>query len=586
MKRFYAAGIAAAFGACASFALLAQAPQQKDALLQAMRDELERSKKLRFDGLEAPYFIEYVMDESVNFDVTASLGGVITRRTDRPRLPSVHVRVGDYKQDNTNYVGGGFGGSRYDLERFPLENSYPLLRRYFWLETDSAYKAAVEALARKRAALRNLQTEPIDDFAHAEPGHHVRDFFTPPLDEDAWTNRVRSLSAIFARYPDVHSSSVELEASSGGATIVNTEGSEIREPENVIFLRARALAQAPDGMQVRDAVTFHSLDPMRMPGDAELTRGITALAESVSALAHAPKGEDYSGPVIFEGVAAAQIMAEILGRNLVLGRRPITEGRGGGAFSPSEFEGRVGARVLPDSFDVVDDPTQKEWRGRPLFGSYEVDREGVVPKPLRLVEKGILKGYLMTRQPVRGFEGSNGRARLPGGFGANTATLSNLFVSSSDVVPFAELKKKLIELCRARGKAYGIIVRKMDFPSTGSFEELRRIFSAAQGGRPVSSPVLVYRIYADGREELVRGVRFRGLQARSLRDIVAAGADSNVFEYMENGAPFALIGGGAFATEVCVVAPSILVDDLELHPVEEEQPKLPVVPPPELTRSE
>jgi TldD protein len=74
----------------------------------------------------------------------------------------------------------------------------------------------------------------------------------------------------------------------------------------------------------------------------------------------------------------------------------------------------MGARILPDTFDVVDDPTQKEWRGKALFGSYDVDREGVIPKPLHLVEKGALKGFLLTRQPVRGFEGSNGRARLPG----------------------------------------------------------------------------------------------------------------------------------------------------------------------------
>ena len=33
-----------------------------------------------------------------------------------------------------------------------------------------------------------------------------------------------------------------------------------------------------------------------------------------------------------------------------------------------------------------------------------------------------------------------------------------------------------------------------------------------------------------------------------------------------------------------VVAPSILIDDLELHPVEEELPKLPVVPAPDMTR--
>ena len=104
------------------------------------------------------------------------------------------------------------------------------------------------------------------------------------------------------------------------------------------------------------------------------------------------------------------------------------------------------------------------------------------------------------------------------------------------------------------------------------------------GGRPVSMPILVYKIFGDGREELVRGVRFRGLNARSLKDILASGDDAAAFEFMENGAPFALIGGAGFTAESCVVAPSILIDDLELHPVEEELPKLPVVSAPEITR--
>ncbi len=574
-------GIAAALAVAAA---LAQAPAP-DPLLQAMQDELVRAKKMTLNNLESPYYIEYIVDESENMAVSASLGGIVSQRHDRLREPDVHVRVGDYKFDNTNYVGSGFNfGSRYDLGRFPLENSYPVLRRYFWLRSDSAYKSAVEALSRKRAILRNIQNEQINDFAHAEPVRHIREIPRLAIDEDLWTRKVRTLSAIFTQFPDVKNSSVELESSAGGITMVNTEGTVVREPETVTYLRARALAQAADGMALRDAVTFHSLDPLRMPGDAEMTRGVTALAENVVALAHAPKGEDYNGPVLFEGTAGPQIMAEVLGENLSLPRRPVSDGgRGGGGFLPSELEGRLGARVLPETFDVVDDPTQTQWRGRPLFGSYGIDREGVVPKPLRLVEKGVLKGYLLTRQPVRGFEGSNGRARLPGNFGASIATVSNLFVSSSETVPLAELKKKLIELCQARGKPYGLIVRKMDFPSSASLEEARRMFVGAQS-RPVSMPILVYKVFSDGREELVRGLRFRGLTARSLKDILAAGNDNTVFEFMDNAAPFDLIGASGFATEACVIAPSILVDDLELHPVEEEQPKLPIVSAPEYTR--
>ena len=114
--------------------------------------------------------------------------------------------------------------------------------------------------------------------------------------------------------------------------MVNTEGTEVREPEERQLLRARAIAQAPDGMTLRDAVTFHALDAAHLPGDAEMTRGITTLAENVVALAKAPKGEDYSGPVLFEGMAGAQIFAEVLGSNLALTRRPVGDGgRGGGA---------------------------------------------------------------------------------------------------------------------------------------------------------------------------------------------------------------------------------------------------------------
>jgi TldD protein len=565
--------------------LSAQAPPT-DPIFQAMRDEIDRARKLSLANLEAPYFVEFVVDEDESFAVSANLGGLLSRHKERFRSPDVHVRVGDYKFDNGNYVGSGFGfGARYDLERFPLEDSYPLLRRYFWLMADSAYKSSVEAISRKRAAMRNMQqNEQLNDFAHAEPVKSVRPLKRLLLDEEQWAGRVRTLSAIFTQYPDVKNSGVELEASEGGLQLLNSEGTEVREPEGAAVLRARALAQAPDGMSLRDAVTFHAVDAAHLPGEAELRRGITELADNVVALAKAPKGEDYSGPVLFEGTAGAQIFAEVLARNLALTRRPVAEGGRGGGAQNSELDGRMGARVLPDTFDVVDDPTQKEWRGRPLFGSYTVDREGVLPKPIRLIEKGVLKNYLLTRQPVRGYEGSNGRARLPGSYGSSAASISNLFVSTSEPVTVAELKKKLIELCRTRNKPYGIIVRKMDFPSSASLDEVRRMMTGQQGGRPVSMPILVYKVYVDGREELVRGMRFRGFNVRSLKDILAAGDDSAAFEFMDNTAPFALIGGAGFAAETCVVAPSILIDDLELHPAEEELPKLPVVSAPDMTR--
>ena len=552
-----------------------------DPLIRAMRDELARSRQMNLAN-QPPYFVQYTVDDLDSFSVSASMGGVLSRRSTRFRAPEVRVRVGSYEFDNSNFAGGF---NRTSSERFPLDDIYPVIRRNLWLQTDAAYKSAVEALSRKQAALRNIsQNERLNDFAKAEPVHHLRPFDKLAIDEDAWVARTRRLSAIFNEFPEIKNSDVEFTTGVGGYLVVNTEGTEVREPENVSYLRVRAISQAADGATLRDAVTFHALLAKDLPDEAEMARQIRAMAQNVVALAHAPKGEDYSGPVLFEGAAGAQILAETLGRNLGVSRRPVGDGGRGGGSQPGELEGRVGARVLPDSFDVTDDPTRKEWHGKRLFGYYEVDREGVIPKPLHMVEKGVLKGYLLTRQPVRGYEASNGRARLPGNFGASTVTISNLFVTASETESVAELKRKLIELCKARGKDYGILVKRMDYPSSAALDEVRRIIAGAQGGRPISLPLLTYRVYQDGREELIRNVQFRGLNVRSLKDILGAGNDAAVFDLMDSPAVFALIGGSPYTTEASVIAPSILIDDLELHPIEAELPNLPLVPAPAMTR--
>jgi predicted Zn-dependent protease len=559
------AGVSAAALVAGLLAFGQAGPNSSDPLLQAMRDEAARSKNLNISGVEAPYFIQYTIDDADAFTVSANLGGVVRRQRARARVPDIDVRVGDYKFDNTNF--GGFGGPRM-ADGFPVEDSYAVVRRYFWLQTDIAYKAAVEALSRKRSALRGVtQNEDIPDFARAEPVRRIGQFTPLTIDENTWTDRIRSLSALFRQYPDIVYSTVDLEANNGGYYLVNTEGTEVKEPENVVLVRARAVAQAADGMNIRDGVAFQASDANQLPSEIEMGKAIAEMARNISALTRAPRGEEYTGPVLFEGQAGPQIMAEVLARNLAPARRPVGGGGRGGATAASELEGRMGARVLPDSFDVVDDPTLPQWHGRALFGSYGVDREGVLPKPLRLIEKGVLKGFLLTRQPVRGFEGSNGRSRLPGGAGVSGAAPSNLFVTSSNAQPLAEMKKNLIDLIKQRAKPYGIIVRKMDFPSSAG--------AVGQGVRSLSVPILVYKIYPDGREELVRGLRFRNFNVRSLKDILAAGDDSQAFEYMNS--------QGGYSAETCVIAPSFLIDDLELYVPEEELPRLPVVPPPAMS---
>ena len=557
------------------------------AVLKAMHDELQHSQALNSVNLEKPYFISYTVEDGESFGAVASLGGIIGTTETRFRVPRVQVRVGSYQFDNTNYVGSGANfGSRYNIERFPLEDSYTVLRRYLWLATDQSYKAAVEALARKRAALKNMSaSETLADFAHAQPTHYLEAVPDQALDKERWTARVRSLSAIFAEFPQVLNSSVDVQAGKDLRYLVTSEGTEVRTGGHTLMMQVSAAGQAADGMYVRDAAGIYSRDYQHFAGDAELARVVRQVAENVAALERAPVGETYNGPVLFEGAAAAQLLAELLGRNLALTRKPVNEPGRPNLVPQSELEGRLAARVLPEWMDVVDDPTRTEWRGKALFGDTRVDMEGVVPKPLTLVEKGILKNFLLTRQPVTGFAESNGRAQLPGAFGADSATISNLLVTATQTVPVKDLKKQLIQICQARNQAYGILVRKLDFPSTAPVDELRRLMAANArdgngGSHPVSLPILIYKVDKDGKEELIRGVRFRELNVRSLRDIRAAGDDTNVLNYLENGAPMALRGAGSYAAEASVVAPSLLVDDLEVRKLDDELQKLPIVPSP------
>jgi TldD protein len=568
---------------CAAALLSAQS--SPDALLKAMKDEIERSRSLEISGLDKPYFIEYTVEDLHTYGISATLGGILAKNSNHHRVPRARVRVGDYTFDNANYVYSDSGTVRAEL---PIDDNYSVLRRTFWLATDGAFKRGVEALTRKRAALKNMtQPEALADLWKAKPVEKILPVKRNPISLDAWASKVKDMSTVFSAYPEVLASVVSFDVSDATFYLANSEGSTLRLPDSISTLQVRASGQAPDGMTVRDSANFSVLDFKTLPSDAELTKAADQVASRIKGLIAAPVGEAYAGPVLFEGTAAAQLIGEVLGPQFAVPRKPIGEPGRPVPFMPSEFEGRIGSRVLPEFIDVVDDPSQKAWQGTPLLGYYEYDYEGVVPAPLTLVEKGKLKSFLLTRQPVKGFEASNGRARVPGAYGANAAAISNLIVRASETVMKDDLRAQFLKMVQDRGKPYGIIIRRMDFPTTAASDELRRVFmSAAQGGgsRPVSTPLQVYRVYPDGKEELVRGLRLRGLSTRTLRDIVAVSDESFVFSYMNTLAPMSMPGGG-YVSPTSVIAPSLLFEDVELERPQDDLPKLPVVPPPSLSAS-
>lgn len=141
-----------------------------DPFLEAMAAEVERSLRLKIAG-ESPYYIEYAIEDGVNFTCQATLGGLLSSSVSPYRIPRVVVRVGSYEFDNSNAVfTGQVRGARYDSNRWPLEFNRTQIQQDLWLATDRAYKAAVQEISLKKSALQNITlSEKLNDFARQAP---------------------------------------------------------------------------------------------------------------------------------------------------------------------------------------------------------------------------------------------------------------------------------------------------------------------------------------------------------------------------------------------------------------------------------
>ncbi len=556
---------------------------QEDPQLRAMTDELARSQTLRLNDLPRPYFISFSSDDEDVFTASASLGGLLSSGGGRARIASIQVRLGDYKFDNMNCA---FSGQLRTVPQ-PVEDDYNALRTTLWLAADQIYKRSTEELAAKKNILRDAQNpDSTPDFTIEPALQLVLPIPVAAVDNKTWVERVKHLSGRFASHNEIVQSNVTVKSIVSTFRLTNTEGTIIRTPELLAAVEIRARAVADDGNQVWNTVFLNALRVADLPDEAKLATLVDQVATETEAIRKAPLATDYSGPVLFENQAAAAMLAEVLTDALHAERKPVApQGQ-----PPQMLEGvwatRIGSKVLPDWASLLDDPKQRQFDGKPLLGAYEVDEEGVAAKAIHLVDNGTLKSFYMTRTPVRTFSGSDGHGRIHGPFGEAYALFGNLFFQAAVTVPNDQMKVKLIEMVKANGLKYGMLMRRMDFPSTASRQDLEEIFKqAAAGGnsRTMSPPILAYRVYPDGREELVRGIRFKDFSAKDLRNIVAASDAPYVLNYLNNGARFAWAEGGSEASMSSVVAPALLLESVDLGRSQDDLTKPPVVPAPPLS---
>jgi TldD protein len=379
---------------------------------------------------------------------------------------------------------------------------------------------------------------------------------------------------------------------------LTSEGTEIRTNRSFAAVEGGLNTLAADGVQLNHYYSAYAPRPADLPNVETVRKGLNVAATELMALRSSQPAQDYTGPVLFEARAAAPLLAEVLAPNLNGARppiafRPVMEQFLSNIGGKSDWVGRLGARVLSATVTVVDDPYAKDYKGTPLLGGYSVDEEGVRAEKVTVAENGVLKQLLMSRRPGPDSNQSNGHGRAAFLSDAKPS-MSNVIFSSTETVSAADLKKKFLDACKAEKLPYCLVVREMDNPAVSllhqdDFSELLASFGggAGNGDRLVS---VVYKVYTDGRpDEIVRGARIIGLNARSLRNLSGIGSDDFVYNYMQNQtAGFANTALGAFGSAQnglpsSIVAPSLLFEELEVRGARGEPKRLPLLPAPPMT---
>jgi len=572
-----------------SFSIVSASNVQSDEVIKAMKDELARSMKhLKLESLDKPYYIEYTLRVSKNYSAKAILGALVSNTSNESNILTVGVRVGNYNLDNTNFfdVGFSFFGSTDDEETFqnreiPDELNYDVLRHELWLATDAAYKRNSEIFTKKIAILKNIvRKDTIPDFSKIPIKVTIDTVNFSNFDLNQYADITKKLSDIFKNYPSIEVSEVNFEYLPNRIYYVNSEGVEYIKDNYFSGFEATAYTQNKSGIPLIQYFSAYSKNPANLPPVDSLTKGVNAICSNLTAQEQSPTlDETYNGPVLFEGQAAAEVFAQSFAPNLVAQRQPLSEGFSFGMNAKTtSFQKKIGGRVLPEFISVFDSPNESKYRNSDLLGYYQVDDDGVIPERTTLVENGFLKTLLSDRTPIKRVLTSNGHKR-------NGAPLfSNLFIFPDPMkaTPEKDLKSKFLDLVKKRDLQYGILIKKVVDQNIFSTSLMSLTYGqisyfADQGTIPVLE---AYKVYPNGKEELIRSVQINSLSPQSFKDIIYVGKENYVLNYLATSVVSSFMSGGDPYIGASIITPSIVFEDLEINPIDKDSPKPPYIPNP------
>jgi TldD protein len=595
MKRMLAVAIAGAItahaqtqaGAAGSTAINAE-------MIESLEAELDRSiNKLAVAGEAPPYFVAFKLTEVEVNDVSATMGAPLATKARHFMNLDASVRVGSYEFDNSNFIiprqEGIDGLASIPL---PLEATPRIARKAAWLATDAAFKEALAQYTAKKANLARRATTgaKAPSYSKEAPLVLMDRVEVPPLeDNDALTKQAVAVSAVFRDLAAIRDARVAYTSFLERRWYLNSEGTRTHDVRRVSGVIVAATAQAEDGEIISLYASHYGHTMADLPSTEALKKEAAELAAQLDAMRTAPVLGNYTGPVLFEGPAAAAMTRFTLSPHL--SGTPVPDGLPDAQFFGGEFADRVGSRVTNPQLSVFDDPSLSRWKKSALIGGFKFDDEGVRAQRVDVIKNGSLATLLMSRTPSAQIGHSNGHARLPGP-GMFYGSATNLIVQGKNPLGRPQLVKKLLAEAKSQGLPFGLLVRRFDDPMITANGEVppRELADELKGRKPDELPqiLLAYRVYPNGKEELVRSVQLRAAPARVWRDVVAVGKDETTVSFLatnDDGTRLRFTGGGpgfvpSAGVESSIVAPDLLFKELDVRRPSASLLPSPVVPRP------
>jgi len=519
---------------------------QDERLLPIVKEELQR-EVAEFAKIDLPpYFISYRITDQSYTQIQSSFGSLVQAQESKGRFLYTTVRVGDYQFDNTHPMDerqmdfDDYRGEGGEAVQLSIDDAREAIQYSIWRATQNNYRAARETYKLLKNKPQKLDKK-LADFSKVTP----QIYYDKPLNDrwftkSEWETKIRSYSEPFQRHADLVSGDVEIQFVNIRKYFVSSEGTEVVQNMRYVYLSISASIRAKGGDIVPLHKSFFVFTPTELPDDKTILKEVDDLIAKLQELRNAPVAEPYSGPAILDAQVAGVFFHEIFGHR-VEGERLRSE------MDSQTFKEKTNLPVLNKALSVVFDPTLHEYEGKPLNGYYAFDDEGVKAQRVVVVDKGILKTFLMSRTPLEAVANSNGHGRADA-TSQPVSRQSNLLVETNKPLPFQDLKKMLIQEAKKQGKPYGYYFKDV----VGGFTTTDRFNPNAFNIFPTE----VYRIYVDGRpDELVRGVDLIGTPLSMFAEITAAGDKSGIFS--------GFCGAESGSVPVTAISPSLFVRRIE-----------------------